>query len=149
MTAGRLPVRPKTQNTSSMKNTLRACTALGSLALTSALFAGSHTYQLAMLDQTSSQTVHIEMFYSWDYNFQLINTSIGQTVASLTALCSGYENVQDWMYDSYSNGVSGDPYLYNSRGSWYLYDLPAGEYEMHVSSNSEPAYTYSLSAVYF
>ena len=119
---------------------------LASFALTSALFAGSRTWDIG--GRSDSTTIYIEMYYGGDYIFELINNSTSQTVATMSTTCSFNNYTPDICYDDYYYGASGTPGLYNSWGAWDLYDLPYGDYSVRVTDYSNPQWYLELSSVF-
>ena len=129
-----------------MNKMIRAVLALVSIALCSALFAGSRTWNIGSADD--ARNIYIEMYYPGDYTFELINNTTSQTVAYMTTLASFSYSTPDTCYDDYYYGSSGTPYLVNSWGSWDLAGRPSGDYSVRVSDSSQPDWSYELSNVF-
>jgi hypothetical protein len=131
-----------------MNKLIRTLMVLIPFALTSALFAGSKTYNIGY--QSGTVSVAIEMYWAGDYTFELINNDTNEVVARLSTITSmDYSHSRpDWIWEDYYAGASGTAGVAGSWGGWDLSDVPTGSYSIVAFDYTYSNQDYDMSSVF-
>lgn len=114
-----------------MNMIVRACSALASFALTTALFGGEFNVYV-----DSDQHIDVSVAGSREADIWVINSDTGQTVVELWVAPLGYGYTSSYSYNGGPFQPGPISFVENNSSSGTISGLPSGNYQIIASSSS-------------